>query len=112
MLLCVWWWWWGGTGWFFLFFFSLHFYTGAPHNCLAVSEIVGRACREAEVYRRCGVHGVIVENMHDVPYLRDGVGSEVVASMTRIASDVREVIGKDMLLGIQVLSCMLFEGVW
>ena len=73
-----------------------------------MDEIVSRACKEAEVYRRCGVHGVIVENMHDLPYLRgrDGVGSEVTASMTRVASEVKKVV-PGMLLGVQILSCKL-----
>lgn len=50
------------------------------------------------------MHGVIVENMHDVPYLQNGVGSEVTACMARVASEVRQVV-KDMILGIQILSC-------
>lgn len=69
-----------------------------------MSEIVARACKEAELYRRCGVHGVIVENMHDVPYLRsDKVGPEVTGCMARVASEVRRVT-KDMILGVQILS--------
>lgn len=69
-----------------------------------MDEIVSRACSEAEVYRRCSLHGVIVENMHDVPYLKGGVGPEVTAAMTRIAAEVRRVAG-DMILGVQILSC-------
>lgn len=45
-----------------------------------------------------------MENMHDVPYLRGGVGSEVTAAMTRVASDVRRV-ATEMILGVQILSC-------
>lgn len=69
-----------------------------------IEEISSIACREADIYRRCGLHGVIVENMHDVPYLRGGVGSEVTAAMTRVASDVRRV-ATEMILGVQILSC-------
>ena len=68
-----------------------------------MDEILSRACSEAEVYKKCGVHGVIIENMHDVPYLRGVVGSEVTACMTRIASEVRKV-ASEMLLGVQILS--------
>lgn len=82
----------------------LQLYSGSPRSSLAMDEIVSHACSEAEVYRRCGVHGVIVENMHDVPYVRGGVGPEVTAAMTRIAAEVRKVAG-DMILGVQVLSC-------
>lgn len=60
------------------------------------------------MYRRCGVHGVIVENMHDVPYLQNRAGSEVTACMTKVASEVRRVT-EDMILGIQILSCEQFN---
>ena len=66
--------------------------------------LVSKARSEAEVYRRCGLHGVIVENMHDVPYLQNRAGSEVTACMTRVASEVRQVT-EDMIFGIQILSC-------
>ncbi len=71
---------------------------------MTMEEILSRACSEAEIYKKCGVHGVMVENMHDLPYLRGGVGSEVTACMTRIASEVRKVVS-GMLLGVQILSC-------
>lgn len=72
-----------------------------------MEELVSRVRKEADVYRRNGLHGVIVENMHDVPYVRGGGGGgapEVTASMTRLASEVRNVIGDQMILGIQILS--------
>ena len=47
---------------------------GTPKCHLSVEEVVSRACLEAEVYRHCGVHGLIVENMHDTPYLNGGGG--------------------------------------
>jgi predicted TIM-barrel enzyme len=71
-----------------------------------VDEIVSKACREAEIYKGCGVHGVMVENMHDVPYLQNRAGSEVTACMTRVAGEVRKV-AKNMILGVQILSCEL-----
>ena len=54
---------------------------GAPANTLPVSEIIAQAIREAAIYRDCGVDGVIIENMHDTPYLRGSVGPEIVAAM-------------------------------
>jgi len=72
-----------------------------------------KACSEAELYRRCGLQGVIVENMHDVPYMRGVAGPEVTACMSRIAGEVRKVIGDEMMLGVQVLSCEFHgEVVW
>ena len=65
--------------------------------------MVDCAVSEAEIYRECGVDGVIVENMHDVPYVRGGVGPEVTACMTRVCSEVRLAIGGNIPLGIQIL---------
>src|SRR5215468_6946929 len=62
---------------------------GAPMNTLPVSEIIAQAIREARVYRDCGVDGVIIENMHDTPYLRGSVGPEIVAAMAIIGHAVR-----------------------
>ena len=78
---------------------------GAPKNSLKMSEIVSKACMEAELYRRCGLHGVIVENMHDVPYTRGVAGPEVTACMGRITGEVHKVVGAEMKLGVQILSC-------
>ena len=77
--------------------------SGTPRCHLAADDIIGRACLEAEVYRECGVHGIIVENMHDTPYLNGGVGAEVTAGMTRVASEVRWLV-PGLALGVQVLS--------
>ena len=58
---------------------------------------------EAQLYRECGVDGVMVENMHDIPYLRGAVGPEVTACMARVCSEVRQAIG-GIPLGVQVLA--------
>ena len=49
--------------------------------------------------------GVLVENMHDVPWQRpDQLGPETTAAMTAVCAEVRRTLPK-MPLGIQVLSC-------
>jgi membrane complex biogenesis BtpA family protein len=68
-----------------------------------VAELVDQAVREARLYREHGLDGVIVENMHDTPYV-SGVGPEVTACMTRVCGEVRQAIGGDLPLGIQILS--------
>lgn len=46
--------------------------------------------------------GVIIENMHDIPYLRGEVGPEIVAAMTAIAAEVkRECV---LPVGVQLLA--------
>jgi len=43
---------------------------GTPRSLRSVSELVTSAAHEARIYKESGVEGVIIENMHDVPYLR------------------------------------------
>ncbi len=75
---------------------------GTPSHQLSLEEIVARAVDEASLLRNAGFHGLIVENMHDRPYLRRSVGPEVVAAMTAAASAVTRAVG--IPLGIQVLA--------
>src|SRR3954447_22625924 len=64
--------------------------------------IVTRAIQEAMVYRDAGFHGLIIENMHDRPYLKSAVGPETVAAMTAVGREVRQ--GVPLPLGVQVLA--------
>ena len=66
-------------------------------------ELVDQAVREARLYWECGLDGVVVENMHDTPYVSE-VGPEVTATMTRVCGEVRQAIGGDLPLGVQILS--------
>lgn len=48
---------------------------------------------------------VLVENMHDVPYVQDRrIGHEVIASMTRLCTEVKSVLAPRTPCGIQILS--------
>ena len=60
---------------------------GTPRSERSVAELVRGAREEAKVYRECGVDGIIIENMHDVPYLKGKVGPEIVAAMTVIGTE-------------------------
>ncbi|XP_058237351.1 uncharacterized protein F13E9.13, mitochondrial [Hemibagrus wyckioides] len=42
---------------------------GTPLHRSPVPELLEQACREAEVYQQEAVDGLLIENMHDVPYL-------------------------------------------
>src|SRR5262245_49189651 len=75
---------------------------GAPMNTLPVSEIIAQAIHEAAIYRDCGVNGVIIENMHDAPYLRGSVGPEIVAAMAIIGHAVKT--ESRLPTGIQILA--------
>src|SRR5882724_1106246 len=79
---------------------------GTPLNTQKVAELVTSAKREAKLYREAGVDGVMIENMHDVPYLRAEVGPEIVAAMTMIASEVKSEVKSEghLPVGIQILA--------
>lgn len=75
---------------------------GTPRNSQTVSELIALAKTEAKLYRESGVDGVIVENMHDIPYLRGEVGPEIVAAMTAIAAEVKRECA--LPVGVQLLA--------
>ncbi len=65
------------------------------------SELIEPVLREAVLYQQAGFDGLILENMHDRPYLK-AVGPEVVAWMTRLASAVVATV--DLPVGVQILA--------
>jgi hypothetical protein len=76
---------------------------GTPrNNGNSVQQTAERAVREASMLAEAGFDALILENMHDVPYLRREVGPEIVAAMTHVADRVRQAIG--LPLGVQVLA--------
>jgi len=75
---------------------------GTPRNDRSVNELVDAARIEAQMYRDSGIDGLIIENMHDVPYMRAEVGPEIVAAMTAIGVEVKNVAG--LPVGIQILA--------
>ena len=63
---------------------------GTPRSTVTVTEIVETALKEAEVLFQNKCDGIIIENMHDVPYQRpDQRGPETVAIMTKAAVEIR-----------------------
>lgn len=75
---------------------------GTPNHSLPIDQIVKQVLHEAEAYLDAGIDALMIENMHDVPYLKVKVGPEIVASMTAIAVALRNITPKP--LGIQVLA--------
>lgn len=78
---------------------------GSPRGELSLDRIVHTAQQEAAQLIECGFDGVIIENMHDTPYLHARHGPEVTACMTRVGLAVRVAAGQRALVGVQVLSC-------
>jgi membrane complex biogenesis BtpA family protein len=75
---------------------------GTPGSRLDVDALVRLAVREAAAYREGGVDGLMIENMHDVPYLRGSVGPEIVAALAVIGRAVKEESG--LPTGVQILA--------
>ena len=75
---------------------------GTPRGSQSVAELVKQAGDEANVYRECGVDGIIIENMHDVPYLKGEVGPEIVAAMAIIGREVKSRCA--LPVGVQILA--------
>ena len=75
---------------------------GTPAGGASVAELEARAVEECRIYRDAGVHAIGLENMHDVPYLRGGVGPEITAAMAVIALAVKRESG--LPCGVQILA--------
>jgi membrane complex biogenesis BtpA family protein len=76
---------------------------GSPGAHLSLDEIVRTAATEARALAEAGFDALIVENMHDRPYVHGRHGPETTAAMTRAALAVRDAAPK-LPLGVQVLS--------
>lgn len=80
---------------------------GSPSHQAPIDSIVQTAVEEARTLAESGFDALIIENMHDRPYIHGEHGPETAACMTRIGLAVRDAAarGADRLpLGIQVLS--------
>ena len=75
---------------------------GSPRASLSPREIARHAAEEARVLASAGFDAILIENMHDAPYLLREVGEETVAAFTRAACEVRGAV--DVPIGIQVLA--------
>lgn len=75
---------------------------GTPNNKYPISQIITKAVQEAKLYEQNGLDAMILENMHDVPYLNRNVGPEITASMTAIVSEVKKNIS--IPCGVQILA--------
>src|ERR1700742_2803884 len=75
---------------------------GTPFHTSGVAAIADEAVRAARSYEAAGFHGLIIENMHDRPYLKGSAGPEITAAMAVIGNEVRRAV--PLPLGVQVLA--------
>jgi hypothetical protein len=65
---------------------------GTVHARDPLDAIIETAVAEARAYRDAGFTALLLENMHDRPYLNGAVGPEIVAAMTAVAREVRRAV--------------------
>lgn len=75
---------------------------GTPRATLSPDDIVHRAVEEALILQDAGFDALLVENMHDVPWLLRDVGPEIVSTMTATVVGIRDAVS--LPVGVQVLA--------
>ena len=75
---------------------------GTPNYEGSIKQIIDLAKREALIYKENGIDAIAIENMHDVPYLKRTVGSEITSLMSVIGYEVKNLT--KLPCGIQILA--------
>jgi membrane complex biogenesis BtpA family protein len=75
---------------------------GTPAYSGKSNAILETALKEAELYKKAGVDILMIENMHDRPYLKRKVGPEITAMMTVIGQAIKR--ETQMPCGVQILA--------
>jgi hypothetical protein len=82
---------------------------GTPSASRSIDALIRQTLDDARIYRDAGFTALAIENTHDRPYLKGGVGPEITAAMTCLAREVKRETG--MVLGIQVLAAANREAI-
>ncbi|MEK7432473.1 MAG: BtpA/SgcQ family protein [Cyanobacteriota bacterium] len=75
---------------------------GTPKYKNNISEILEKALLEAEIYKKAGIDALAIENMHDIPYMKNNIGPEITSAMTIIGYEVKKNSG--LVCGVQILA--------
>jgi len=75
---------------------------GTPRHAMPMREIIRQAVDEARMLSDSGFDALLMENMHDVPYLKREVGPEITAAMTMVGCAVRG--ATKLPIGVQILA--------
>lgn len=76
---------------------------GTPYNTLSPKEIVNKCILEANIYKKTNIDSIMIENMHDAPYLKKNVGPEITSLMSIISYEIKKVFDTQP-LGVQILA--------
>ncbi|MCC6548392.1 BtpA/SgcQ family protein [Candidatus Sumerlaeota bacterium] len=75
---------------------------GTPAHEPGIKSLVGRCVREAALLASAGFDALLIENMHDAPYLNGNVGPEITATMASVVAAIRREVSCP--LGVQILA--------
>ena len=75
---------------------------GTPSASRSVDQLIELTVEEAKTYRNAGFTALILENMHDRPYLKGSAGPEITAAMAVLAREVKR--ETRVALGVQILA--------
>lgn len=75
---------------------------GSPKYSGSVKSIIEKSLFEAATYQECGIEALMIENMHDIPYLNREVGPEITSVMSIILYEIKKKF--NMPTGIQILA--------
>lgn len=75
---------------------------GTPKYNGSIKDVIDKAKSEAMLYRSLGIPVLMIENMHDVPYLNRNVGPEITALMSIILYEIKKNV--ELPIGIQILA--------
>jgi len=75
---------------------------GSPDGCNSVQEVVDQACHDAHLLVEAGFDSILIENIHDRPYMMRHAGPGTLAAMTVACSAIAS--QEDVPLGVQVLA--------
>nr|XP_034184923.1 uncharacterized protein F13E9.13, mitochondrial isoform X1 [Osmia lignaria] len=77
---------------------------GSPLYGGDTRKILDNAIKEALIYKDCYVDGILVENMHDIPYVGPkDISPETTAFMTRICTEIKRALPDNLPCGVQIL---------
>lgn len=75
---------------------------GTPFNKLSPKQILDKCMIEADMYNNSNIDSIMIENMHDAPYLKRNVGPEITSMMSIISYELRKRF--DRPAGVQILA--------
>ncbi|MCP4150529.1 MAG: BtpA family membrane complex biogenesis protein, partial [bacterium] len=76
---------------------------GTPNNSLSMESICDVCLQEAKIYIDAGINALMIENMHDIPYLNTAIGPEITAAMAVIGREIKK-YAYSKPVGIQILA--------